>query len=247
MEPIKILVVEDDPIIGADLKDRLLEMEYNVYGPLASGEEALTFLNDSNSPDLIIMDIVLEGKLDGIDTARQIAMRKPTPLIFLTGNSDDATFNRAKELKPQAFLTKPFKGRDLKNSIELCIQKSSQQYGPSSLASPGENTFLLTDRLFIKVHDKLIRLFLKDILWVEADDYYCKIHTSNKEYLVSQTLKKFYDNIILLPMWMRIHRSFIVNLEHIEEIGDGHVIIQGNKIPMNKSSKEEILNKFMKV
>ena len=88
---------------------------------------------------------------------------------------------------------------------------------------------------------------MKDILWVEADDYYCKIQTSGKQYLISQTLKKFYDHLILLPMWMRIHRSYIVNLEHIEEIGDAFVVINGTKIPLNRLSKDEIMKKFVRV
>jgi len=103
MEKINILVVEDDPIIAADLKDRLEELDYAVMGPVASGEAALEEVKGSPQPDLVLMDIQLEGAWDGIETAAQIRQHKKLPLIFLTSNSDSRTFSRAKAVDPQAF------------------------------------------------------------------------------------------------------------------------------------------------
>jgi DNA-binding response OmpR family regulator len=121
-----IYIVEDDPIIGADLADRLLEMGYQPVGPFASGEAAYEHLSVL-SPDLIIMDIQLEGEWDGIETARRIMAQRPTPIIFLTSNSDDFTFSQAKAILPAAFLSKPFRGRDLRHSIELALSNWSQK------------------------------------------------------------------------------------------------------------------------
>ncbi|MBK9015235.1 MAG: response regulator [Saprospiraceae bacterium] len=191
MEKVTILIVEDDPIIGADLQDRLLEMGYDTVGPYPSGEEAITIFSATSPPDLVIMDIQLEGQWDGIETARQLLEKHSSlPIIFLTSNSDDATFGKAKTTKPAAFLSKPFRGRDLKHAIELAIAQSALRKETTSEATAEENAFLLKDRLFIKVKDRMVRLFFSDILWVEADDYYCKVVTKEKEYLVTQTLKK---------------------------------------------------------
>ena len=188
MESIRILVVEDDPIIAADLQDRLTESGYTVLGPVAAGEDALSFVEQDNLPDLVLMDIQLEGEWDGIETTRRIRLKHDMPIIFLTSNSDDATFRQASQANPQAFLSKPFRGRDLKHAIELAIRQSAGKEEPAKKEPAEENAYLLKDRLFIKGKDRMVRLFFKDILWVAADDYYCKVFTKEKEYLVTQTL-----------------------------------------------------------
>ena len=246
MDLIRILVVEDDPIIGADLEDRLTEMGYQVLGPVASGEEALHFF-PKNMPDLVIMDIQLEGAWDGIETTRRIREQHTLPVIFLTSNSDEATFSQAKSVNPQAFIAKPFRGKDLRHAIELAISQSAKQQAAPGAVIPEENTYLLPDRFFIKVNERMIRLFFRDILWVEADDYYCKIVTKEREILVGQTLKKFNEALERVPELMRVHRSYIVNLLHIEEIGDLQLYINKRQIPVSKAAKNELLARFHKV
>ena len=246
MEAIRILVVEDDPIIGADLDDRLSEMGYAVLGPVASGEEALTFF-PNNSPDLVIMDIQLAGVLDGIETTRRIRQTYTLPIIFLTSNSDDATFAQAKTVRPQAFISKPFRGKDLRHAIELTLGQSAREHSVAAAAAVEENAFLLHDRLFIKLHERMVRLFFRDILWVEADDYYCKIVTREREYLVGQTLKKISEALEKVPELMRVHRSYMVNLTHVEEIGDLNLYINKRQIPVSKTAKEELMARFHKV
>ena len=145
MESTTILIVEDDPIIAADLQDRLTESGYAVLGPVAAGEEALPFFQQANPPDLVLMDIQLEGEWDGIETTRRIREQHGVPVIFLTSNSDDKTFREARRAGPQAFLSKPFRGRDLRHAIELAIQQAARhsdrslqllQQGQQSLDHP---------------------------------------------------------------------------------------------------------------
>ena len=242
MENIRILVVEDDPIIAADLQDRLQEMGYLIIGPVASGEEAFQHIKSGLQPDLVLMDIQLEGAWDGIETASQIRQHKKLPLIFLTSNSDSHTFSRAKAVNPDAFLSKPFRSRDLIHAIELAVRQSAVQN--SSPPEDTDNAFVLEDRLFIKTKDRMSRVFFQDILWVQADDYYCKVKTSQREFLVTKTLKKFAEELLLRPEFVRAHRSYLVNLLHIEEIGELDLYIDGHKIPMAKESKEELLSKL---
>lgn len=245
MEKINILIVEDDPIIAADLQDRLEEMGYSILGPVARGEDALAFFDKPVPPDLVIMDIQLEGDWDGIMTTRHIQSKSGVPVIFLTSNSDDATFSEAKQVKPHAFLSKPFRGRDLKHSIELAIVQAAAKKQPSTEASTvEENTYLLKDRLFIKAKDRMVRLFIKDILWVEADDYYCKVVTKDREFLVTQTLKKFGEELMGLAELMRVHRSYIVNLAHVEEIGELYLHVGKGRIPFSKTSREELMERL---
>ena len=246
MQAIRILIVEDDPIIAADLEDRLSEMGYAVLGPVASGEEALTFF-PKNSPDLVIMDIQLEGAWDGIETTRRIRENHRLPIIFLTSNSDEATFTLAKSVQPQAFISKPFRGKDLKHAIELAIGQSAKEQSTVAAAAVEESAYLLHDRLFIKMNERMVRLFFRDILWVEADDYYCKIVTREREFLVGQTLKKFSEALEKIPELMRVHRSYMVNLTHVEEIGDLYLYINKHQIPVSKTAKDELMARFYKI
>ena len=250
MQAIRILIVEDDPIIAADLEDRLSEMGYASLGPVASGEEALTFFPD-NRPDLVIMDIQLAGALDGIETTRRIREKHALPIIFLTSNSDEATFAQAKSVRPQAFISKPFRGKDLRHAIELAISQSAREQAAAPVATPAAavegSTFLLHDRLFLKLNERMVRLFFRDIMWVEADDYYCKIVTRERELLVGQTLKKFSEALSGVPDLMRVHRSYVVNLTHIEEIGDAYLYVSKRQIPVSKTSKEELMARFHKI
>ncbi len=246
MKKIRVLIVEDEPIIAADLEDRLIAMGYEVADQCSSGEEALRLLQRENA-DLILMDIQLDGALDGIETAQKILEKNLLPIIYLTSNTDDATFARAKSTHPAAFLTKPFRGKDLQHAIELAITRAKPQPAVESLTTQQTDAHLFKDRLFIKVKDRMIRIFLSDILWLEADDYYCKLVTQEKEFLITQPLKQMGEALSAVPEFMRIHRSFLVNLSHVEEIGDVFVSIQQKQIPLNKSSKEELTARLQKI
>ncbi|MEQ8706257.1 MAG: response regulator [Phaeodactylibacter sp.] len=227
----QILIVEDDPIIAADLEDRLQEMGYGILANVPSGEAALRAV-EAQQPALVLMDIQLEGELDGVDTAKRMAERYSFPIIFLTSNSDRVTFDRAKDSRPQAFLSKPFRGRDLRHSIALALsQADSDTQGLSSVSG---RTDQLDDRIFIKSKDLMVKILLRDILWVEADDYYCKIVTVDAKHLATLTLKKFSEQV-QADFLMRVHRSFMVNLNQIDKVGGLYVYIKDHKIPVGKS------------
>jgi DNA-binding LytR/AlgR family response regulator len=243
MDKIRILITEDEPIIAADLEDRLTDAGYEVLDCLASGEETLEFLNTS-VPDIMIMDVRLEGELDGIETVQKIKEQYNIPTIFLTSNTDSETFNRAKQTNPHAFIGKPFRGKDLQHSIELAVSNFSSKETNISTVETGEetNSYLLKDRIFIKEKKGLIRLFFKDILWIEADGYYCKMNTLEKSYLVTMTLKKLMESNALPDWLIRIHRSYLVNVEHIERVGDLSVFINRQKVPVGNSYKNNLKN-----
>ncbi len=120
--PCKILIVEDEMIIGANISLQLSKLGYEVTGIISKGEEALSHVRQ-NHPDIVIMDIQLKGKMDGVDTAKQIRREFKVPIIYLTANVDEECFNRAKETQPSAFISKPFKKLDLQHAIELTIDR----------------------------------------------------------------------------------------------------------------------------
>lgn len=238
-----ILIVEDEPIIAADLQDRLVALGYEIVANVDSGEEALLKIREKQ-PALVLMDIQLAGALDGIETAIHLRKTNNTPLIFLTSNSDEATFRRARYARPQAFISKPFRGRDLAHAIELAIggPVSGSPTRPLSAASTHGDTVQVTqDRLFIKVKDRLVRLMLTDILYLEADDYYCKVYTEDKVYLATKTLKKLSVQLPPEAPFFRCHRSYVVNLSRITEIGDLYIFLDKHKVPLSRSKRAEVL------
>ncbi len=251
MKPIQILIVEDDPIIAADIADRLGEMGFSTLGPVASGEAAVLFFeNHAAPPDLVLMDVQLEGPLDGIEAAKRISGKLPRlPVVFLTSNSDEATFGRAKTARPAAFLAKPFRGKDLRHAIELAIANSAEKPEPAERPSePVESqSFLLNDRLFVKSRERFVRVFFEEIKWAEADDYYCKIAVGDHEILLTHTLGKFADSLAARPEFLRVHRSFIVNLRHVEQIGELFLHIGKKQVPVSKSAREELLARFQRL
>ena len=108
MATVKILIVEDEGIIAKDIQLRLLHMGYEVPAPVATGKAAIQKAEEIH-PDLILMDIVLKGDMDGIQAVSRIHERFDIPVIYLTANSDAPTVERAKTTAPYGFLLKPFK------------------------------------------------------------------------------------------------------------------------------------------
>jgi diguanylate cyclase (GGDEF)-like protein/PAS domain S-box-containing protein len=119
-----ILIVEDEKIIALDLQRRLERFGYSVVGMASDGAEAIS-LAISRSPDIILMDIMLAGSMDGIDAAKHIRAQLGIPVIFLTAYADEKTLERAKEVEPFGYILKPFKERELYTTIDIALYKNS--------------------------------------------------------------------------------------------------------------------------
>lgn len=122
MPQARILIVEDEGLIAADIEDRLTRLGYQVDGWASTGEEAIKNI-DACLPDLILMDIMLRGNLDGIAVAEHVHHHYQIPVIFLTAYSDETMIERAKRAEPFAFLLKPFNERELRSNIEMTLYK----------------------------------------------------------------------------------------------------------------------------
>jgi len=118
----RILVVEDEGIVAEDIKDILRSLGYSVCSVASSGEEAITRAGETH-PDLVLMDIMLGGKKDGVEAAEQITARFDVPVVYLTAYADDSTLERAKITGPYGYIVKPFEERDLHSAIEVALHK----------------------------------------------------------------------------------------------------------------------------
>jgi PAS domain S-box-containing protein len=118
----RVLVVEDDAIISADIQSSLVRLGYDVPSTVDNGDDAVAQV-EALHPDLVLMDIKLKGRDDGVHTAARIRRRSDVPVVYLTSHSDEATLARAKETTPHGYLVKPFNERDLRTAIEVAIRK----------------------------------------------------------------------------------------------------------------------------
>lgn len=126
MPKVKVLVVEDEGLVARDIQNMLRSLSYEVLGVVASGELALQKAAAS-VPDLVLMDIVLKGEIDGITAAEKLWEEFSIPVIYLTAYVDETTFQRAKLTKPFGYLLKPFEERELQTTIEIALYKSKME------------------------------------------------------------------------------------------------------------------------
>lgn len=235
---IKILIVEDEMLIAAKISTLLTELGYEVVGILARAEDAL-LQAEENAPDMALLDIRLKGKMDGVELALALQKARELPIIFLTANADEATFNRAKAAKPYAFVSKPFKKTDLQRAIELTISRMAEYHALTPEAE--DASFILGDRIFVRQKGKMTKILLQGILYLEAERSYCKIHTLQAEYLMSVSLGLLEEKLSA-NNFLRIHRSFIVNLHKIDTISDdwGYIGIGAQTLSVSRSFKDEL-------
>lgn len=126
MNPIQILVVEDEVIVAQDIAGRLKKLGYAVTATVSSGEEAIQKAIE-NPPDLVLMDIVLKGDMDGVTAADKIRTNRNVPTIFLTAYADDKTLQRAKLTDPFGYIIKPFQQNDLRVAIEIALHRHEME------------------------------------------------------------------------------------------------------------------------
>ena len=130
----RILIVEDEGIVAADLENMLQKLGYTVVGTAASGEQAVEKAEET-MPDLVLMDIRLKGPMDGIDAAEQITARFNIPVTYLTAYADETTLQRAKTTMPYGYILKPFQVNDIRAATEVALYKHKMESMLTSIQS----------------------------------------------------------------------------------------------------------------
>lgn len=241
-----ILIVEDEMIIAANISLQLTHLGYEVIGIIPRAEEVLPYIRQ-HVPDILLMDINLKGELNGIEVVQTVQQEFKIPVIYLTANSDEVHFNKAKATNPYAFISKPFKKLDLQRAIELTVGLiQEEQNMDKTMELILEEPFVLSDCIFVRSHDKMVKVCINDILYIEAERNYCKIHCKDKEHLLVATLKDLEAKLDINNL-IRIHRSFIINLHHIDEICTSHVVIAKKAIPLSADMKKQLYQHIQKI
>lgn len=235
---VKILLVEDELIIAEDVCNMLTKMGYDIVGNAMDYDEALSILA-SVTPDLILLDVNLHGKKDGIDLAEVINEKYKIPFVYTTSYSDAATLERAKATNPINYLVKPFKEEQLFTAIELALHKLSE----NTSTEESKDTLVIKDALFIKDKFKYTKLNINDILWIKSDGNYLEIQTTQKEELIRATLSNFIEKLNS-DVFFKTHKSYIVNLEYLTKLETHTVTIADKAIPISKNYYEELIKKL---
>ncbi len=222
MQPLRIYIVEDEPLIVATIETALEKHGFEVAGDAESFEDAIADIK-KNKPDLVLLDIQLEGQKDGIDLALEFE-RRNIPYLFLTSQTDPGTVERIKQTQPLGFIVKPFTEAGLRSNIELAWHNLSQS----------KEEFLV-----IKSEGETYRLDQREILYLKAFDNYCYVITEKQKYLVPKTLKHTAEG--LNPThFVRSHRSFVVNLRKISKMTTDSLVVDSQSIPLSSANKELI-------
>jgi DNA-binding LytR/AlgR family response regulator len=249
MEKLNIFIVEDESIVAKDIQNSLVKLGYNVVGIANNGKEAIEKITEL-SPDLVLMDIMIKGSMTGIEVSEKIKETISIPVIFLTAYADESTLARAKITEPYGYILKPFKEIDLHSTIEMAVYKHQKD---SALLKERDFLYSLVenkddkskDILFVKSNSKLVKVYLKDIYFVEALKDYVIINTESARYTVHSTMKEL-DKKLGNSDFIRVHRSFIARLDKIQSIDNQSIILENEKkvLPVGGSYRDELMQKL---
>jgi DNA-binding LytR/AlgR family response regulator len=222
MQALNILIIEDDLLTAADLTKNLEKAGGHKITTARSCKEALAAVRRT-PPDIVLLDIGLDGPQDGISTAKEILSFRQMPIIVLTGNTDDATYKRALEtFVPAGYLTKPFRQIDLPRIVELAWQN----FRPENL-SP--DSAAMTDGVFLPVEKGFEKIIKSEVVYITTQKgTHCSyIHEAYKKTPRLIHLSMGYlENYFASPQFYRLSRSLIVNLNYIERIEGLQITLQ---------------------
>ena len=247
MGKISVLVVEDESIVSKDIQYSLKKLGYNVVGVAATGQKAIDLCGEK-MPDIILMDIMLKGDINGIEASTRKKESYNIPVIFLTAYADENTLSKAKVTEPYAYIIKPFKEIDLHTSIEMAFYKHSKEL---EILKERDMLYNIVENkenkefIFVKSKSRLIKLNTKDIFFIEALKDYVVINTINKRYTIHSTMKDI-ERKMPQDYFLRVHRSYIVRVDKIAQIEQPNLILEDNNkiIPIGGSYKEEMLKRI---
>lgn len=240
-----ILIVEDDAIYADALEILLLELKAGKIFKTDDSEEALRMIN-AIRPNLILLDITLNGKWSGVQIAEIIREKQlPITMIFITSSKDEDVFEKAKLTTPFAYINKPLDKEAFKKTILLALQQQNNFDHFAKLNDSNSNaSSIISDHyFFVKTKKTLKKIEISTILFIEVFGKYCEIVLENDSINVKTPLKDIAAKIDH-PKFQKINRSCIINIEKIESFDmDNNTILIGNyKISIARRLKKKLIS-----
>ena len=245
MKKISIQIIEDNAEEAEKLRRYLEKCNYEVSGIADNLKDALGLFY-AQKPDMVIVDIFLQDKPDGIVFAEKINENHTTrkPFVFLTGATDRNTFEVAKLTAPFSYLLKPFNELELLYAIELAVEKFANEIGVFS--SEQYPYVIINESFFIKKRDFLVKVPVNSITHIEVKGKYLSIYSDSNSFLVQLSLTELLRR---LPekQFIRVNRSVAVNLDKVVSIStvdDQMILDNDKKILISRRNKESIIKSF---
>ena len=237
MKKVRILVVKEDIIIAQKTCDTLESIGYEALQPAKNYKEALETIK-TEFPDVALIDLQLSGKNTGIDIAKIIKEKYNFPFIFLTPKIDTTTINLAKVVIPAAYLIRPFTINELHSSIEVALFNFSKKAG-----SFHKDNLIIKDSVFIKDKGSYKKVKFTDILYIKSAHVYIEIYLEDEQkHLIRTSLTAILES--LDSSFIRIHRSYIINTNHLSEIKPSFVKVNNIELAISKKYKEDLVKRI---
>ena len=236
----RILIIEDEFLIALNLQEILTKEGFEVVG-IASSYKGSIALCKSKSPDITLVDINIDGDRNGIETAAFLKDAFGVAVIFLTAYTSDEFFEAAKQIKPEAYLTKPFDAQDVIRTVKLCAEKITT---PDNGVLQNNQTHLI-----LNTGDGWQKVQIEDIVYIGSDNNYCTFHLcEGADVLVHKSLKHFEEELARRHFY-RCHQSYLINMKFLQKIEkkDGlQAVLKGDFIvPVSRNRRPELMDLFL--
>ncbi len=225
-----VLIVEDEIIAARELERILVKnLGHEVTGIVKRLDEAVKAIKE-NRPDVILLDINLNGPLDGIDLIQMINRgNERIPFVYTTAYSDSATIERAKLTYPDGFIVKPYRTEDINAALEIALYNKSKDEKEDDAHS-----------VYVKEGNSIVRIDLEKVDYIESRENYVVFHIGGKQVMTLAALKDLGQKL-KEEYFSRIHRSYMVNTKRVDKVLGGFVVVGDNKLPLGKAYKDDFL------
>lgn len=223
MKSIKILIVEDEVLIAEHIKDYLTGFGFSQIFLAHSKNMAFQAI-EHITPDLVLLDLHLQQPKEGLEIARHLDEKGNPPYIFITANADILVVQEAIQTKAAGYITKPIKKADLFANVQIALKTTMKP----ALAF-----------IMVKENNENIKVNLDDILYIESNSNYITIVTKHKKIITRQSLE-WAELELSKNQFIRVHRSYIINLNAIDKMNGKSLFINQFEIPISRTYSSKI-------
>lgn len=224
----RILIVEDEAIIAEHLRIILNASGFNQISLAHDKVNALAAI-ERFKPELVLLDIRMKQPNDGIEIAEYLKKQAVVPFIFVTAHSDKGMLSKALETQPAGYITKPFNEASVYAAVKIALSKVLEKE---------------SEVLMIKDGFDLVKLDLHTLLYVQSEGNYIDIYAESGKKSFRYSLEWFISQVDD-KQFMRVHRSYVINLQKVTKISGSNVVVNDRLIPVSRKSMQELRNRVL--
>jgi DNA-binding LytR/AlgR family response regulator len=239
MKNLNVLIVEENERTGNELKGMLKSLDHHVVGQAKNAVEAMEMI-DEHDPEFLIINICVNDKHDGIYLGSKLKDCYHIPYIFTSSDPDDTELIQKAILeKPFGFVLKPYDAKDIDTAMQIALAQFEEVNRLEQ--DLRQQTANKVSSIFLKVNSRLVNINLSDILWIECKGDYAVFKTEDQSFIIHSTMKNI-EQKLSSSQFLKVHRSFIINLDKIVDIEDSNLVISDRVIPISRNNKESLFN-----